>query len=66
MRPEAFFDQLVSGVKVAFEIVRQQYERDDEAAGDVSEDNLKKREVRVIGETGNADDGQCAGFSSDN
>jgi len=46
--------------------VRQEDKRNDEAAAYISEDNLKKCEVRVISETGNADDGQRAGFGSDN
>ena len=31
----------------------------------VSHDYLKEREVRVVGEAGDADDGQRAGFGSD-
>src|SRR6185369_8269660 len=46
----------------AAKIKRQQHEADDEASDDVSHDNLKKREVGVVGEAGNADDGERAGF----
>ena len=42
--------------------MRQQNESDHEAADDVSHDDLKKREIGVVGEAGNADDGERAGF----
>src|SRR3954466_939145 len=43
----------------------QQDEADDEAADEISHDNLKKREIGVVGQSRDADDGERAGFRSD-
>ena len=45
--------------------MRQQHEADDDAAYDVAHDDLKEREVRVVGEARDADDGQRAGLGGD-
>src|SRR5258708_4703410 len=62
MRAEARFDQLIGGVKIAFEIMWQQDESNDETADDVSHDDLKKGQIGVVRQAGNADDGESAGF----
>jgi hypothetical protein len=46
--------------------MRQQNETDDDAPDEISEDNLQKCQIRVVGEAGNADDGERAGFGGDN
>src|SRR5581483_10394182 len=62
---KATFDQFISRIKIAAEIVRQQNKTDDYSADHVSEDHLQECEVRIISETGNADDGERAGFCGD-
>ena len=42
--------------------MREEEEADDDASDDVSHYDLEECEVRYVGETGNADDGECAGF----
>src|SRR5581483_2665004 len=59
---KAAFDEFVSGIKITFEVVRKKNEADYDAADHIPHYNLKKREVRVIGEAGNTDDGERAGF----
>ena len=62
---EAPLNQFVRRVKIAAKVVRQQHEADDDAPHYVSHHDLKKREVRVVGEPGNADDGERAGLGRD-
>jgi hypothetical protein len=45
--------------------VRQQHKADDEATGDVSQHDLQKGHVGVVGEAGNADDSERASFGGD-
>ena len=45
--------------------MRQQEVAYDDAADQVSDDQLQESEVGVVGESGHADDGECAGFGGD-
>ena len=45
--------------------MREQNEADDNSPDDVAENNLKKREVRIVGKAGNADDRERAGLCRD-
>ncbi len=46
--------------------MRQQHKADDDAAHHVSHYDLEKGQIRVVGEAGNADDGQRAGLGCNN
>src|SRR5258708_3002433 len=46
--------------------MRQQHKADYYAAHHVSHDDLQEREIRIVGQPGNADDGQRAGLGRDN
>src|SRR5262249_48618238 len=54
--------QLICGVEIAAEIVRQQHEADDHAPDYVAENHLQECEIGVVGEAWDADDGERAGF----
>src|SRR4051812_29442510 len=60
---EAALDQLVSGIEITAEVVGQEHEADDDSAHEIPEDDLQELQVGVVGESGNTDDGQGAGFS---
>ena len=62
---EAAFNQLVRGVQIATEIMGQQNKADDDAAHDIAHHHLQKREIGVVSQTWNADDGERAGFRRD-
>ena len=59
---ETAFDQLVCGVQVATEIMGQENKADHDTAHDIAHHHLQKGEIGIVGQTRNADDGQCAGF----
>ena len=61
-RPESALDQFVSCVEIAAKIMWKENEADDDPADDISDYDLQKREVGVVRESGNADDGEGAGF----
>ena len=42
--------------------MRQQQETYDDSARDISHGDLQKRHIGAVGQSGNADDGQRAGF----
>src|SRR5437588_674675 len=46
--------------------MRQQHETDHDAADNVSHDDLEEGQVRIVGQPGNADDGQSTGLGRDN
>jgi hypothetical protein len=56
---------LIGGDEFAAKVLRDEEEADDDAAYEIAEDKLEEAEVFVIGEAGNADDGERAGFSGD-
>jgi hypothetical protein len=62
---EAAVDELVRGEQFAAEVLREQQEADDDASDQVSEDDLEEAEVVVVGEAGDADDGERAGLGGD-
>ena len=62
---KAPFDQFVRGIQIAAKIVRQQNKTDDHASHDVSHHHLQKRQIGVVSQTWNADDGERAGFRRD-
>src|SRR3984957_13991095 len=59
---EASLNQLVGRVQLAAKILRQQQTTDDNAPQQISHRPLKKSEIRIVGQAGNTDNGQCAGF----
>src|SRR5689334_22453981 len=65
MWSKTLLDELIRRVKVSAEIMRQQNEADENAAGEISEDHLQERKVRVVSKAGDADDRERAGFRSD-
>ena len=42
--------------------MRQEYEGDDDTSHHIAHRDLQKREVRIVGQAGHADDGERAGF----
>ena len=62
---EAAFNQLVRGVEIATEIMGQKDKTDNHTAHDISHYHLQKREIGIVSQTWNADDGQRAGFRRD-
>src|ERR1035438_5119169 len=60
--PEAPLDELICGIKLAAKILRQEYETNNDASDDVPHYHLQEREIRIVGEARNADDGQSAGL----
>jgi hypothetical protein len=62
---EAAVDELVRGEQFAAEVLREQQEADDDASDQVSEDDLEEAEIVVVGEAGDADDGERAGLGGD-
>src|SRR5580704_5906520 len=59
---EAAFDQFVSGVEVALKVLRQQNETNNDASSQISKDHLEKREIRIVSQARNTNDGERAGF----
>ncbi len=59
---EAALDQLVGRDQVAAEVVRDQQNTDDDAPDQVADDKLQEAEVALVGQAGNADDGERAGL----
>ncbi len=45
--------------------MRQQNEADNDASDQISQNDLQKGEIRIVGEAGNADDGERAGLGGD-
>ena len=45
--------------------MRQQHNADNDPADDVAHCDLQKRQVRIVGKAGHADDGERAGFRRD-
>ena len=46
--------------------MREQNKTDDDASDQIPEDNLQKRQIGIVGEAGDADDGEGAGFGGHN
>ena len=65
-RPKPALHQLVCRIHFPLKISRDQYEGDKNPPDQVSDDQLKKRQVPGIGDSGSADDGERAGFRRDN
>jgi len=63
---KAAVDEFVSSVEIPAEIMWQQKKTDDNASHNVSNDNLQKCEIGIVGEAGNADDGKSAGLGGNN
>src|SRR4029077_20191203 len=58
-------DEFVGSVKFTAKIVRQENETDDDTPDHVSQHDLQEHQVGVIGQSGNANDGESAGFRCD-
>ena len=58
-------NKLVCSEKFPLEIVGNEKKADDDSSQQITENNLQESKVRVIGQAGNTDDGERAGFSGD-
>src|SRR5256885_1528484 len=65
MRTKSSLDQLVGGEEISAKVMRQQDEGNDETSNNVPHNHLKEGEIRVVGEAGDTDDSQRAGFGGD-
>ena len=57
---EAALDELVGGEQFAAKVLRDEEEADDRAADEIADDQLQEAEILVVGEAGDADDGESA------
>ncbi len=64
-RTEAALHEFVGGKHLAPEILGQEEQSDDDAAEEITEDELEEAEVAAEGERRSADDGESTGFGGD-
>lgn len=66
LRAEPSLNQLIGRIELAAKILRQEHKADDDATDYISHDHLQKSQIGIVGEAGNADDGQRARLRRDN
>ena len=58
-------DQLVSSDELSAKVLRDEHETDDDSSQHVAEYQLQEAQVGLIGQAGNANDGESASFGGD-
>src|ERR1035437_4792167 len=66
LRTKPPLHQLISRKQLAAKILRQQDKTDNDTPQHISHHQLQKSEIRIVGEAGNTDNGQRAGFRRHN
>jgi len=64
-RSKSFFNKLVGGVKIAFQIAREEQQHDDDATRQKSKHKLQERQVPGEGQRWRPDNGERGGFRGD-
>jgi len=57
---------LISRIQLAAKILRQQHETNNDTPDHIAHHHLQKSKIRIVGESGNTDDGQRARFRGHN
>src|SRR5208283_2905987 len=63
---EASFNEFIRRVEIAAKVVWEQDKADYDAPDTIAHDHLQEGEIGIVGEPGNTDDGERAGFGGDN
>ena len=61
----AFAEEIVCGFEVTGVVARNEDKRNEEPSDEIADGDLEERHIGRVGESGDADEGECACFAGD-